>query len=49
MSDDEREMVDALAARDGVTASDVVRMLIRRAHAEMLREDPPPRGKARRR
>jgi uncharacterized protein (DUF1778 family) len=34
LSRDERHMVKALAGADGISVSDVVRMCIRRAHAE---------------
>jgi len=33
---DERKMLEALAARDGLTVSDVVRLFARRAYAETI-------------
>ncbi len=34
LSDEEYEMLQALADADGITASDLIRQYIRRAHAE---------------
>lgn len=45
MSKDERRMLDALAEADGISISDVVRMLVRRAHADRF---GAPKPKARR-
>jgi uncharacterized protein (DUF1778 family) len=42
---DELEMVNDLADADGVSASDVVRILVRRAHAERFGEKKPKRKK----
>lgn len=36
MSDEELKMVHALAEHAGLTASDIVRQLVRKAHAEMV-------------
>lgn len=44
MSDDERRMLEALALRQGLTASDIVRQLIRREH-EAKAEGEPKRPK----
>lgn len=41
ISDAEHEMLQALADREGVTASDVVRRLVRAAHKEAFGEAPP--------
>lgn len=38
LSRDEQHMVKALAAADGISVSDVVRMLVRRAHRERFGE-----------
>ena len=39
----EREMLRELAERDGISSSDVVRLLIRRAHADAFgRRRPSP-------
>ncbi|HEX3345100.1 MAG TPA: hypothetical protein VHS09_11040 [Polyangiaceae bacterium] len=46
MSKDERKMVTILAEVDGISISDVVRMLVRRAHGERFGEKG--RGKPRR-
>lgn len=40
VSVEEREMLRALADRDGLSASDVVRVFIRRAHAEAFGTKP---------
>lgn len=48
VSEDEREMLHALAEREGVSASDVVRIHIRRAHREAFGDKPaalPPTKK----
>lgn len=49
VSDDESLMLDQLAEKDGVTPSDVVRRLIRRAYAELGGDIKPltPKRKAR--
>ncbi len=44
MTDLEREMLEQLAEEDGLSSSDVVRLLIRRAHREKF----PPKAKGRR-
>lgn len=44
ISDEEWTMLQALAERDGVSASDFVRTFIRRAYAEAF-ENKPKRGK----
>ena len=44
VSDDELRMVQELADADGITASDYVRLFIRRAHAEKF----PPKTKTKR-
>ncbi len=36
ISDEEHAMLQELADEDGVTVSDVVRLLIRRSHAERI-------------
>ena len=41
VSADENEMLEELAARDGLTPSDVVRQLIRRRHAEISQAATP--------
>ncbi len=43
MSDDERTMLEALADRDGLSASDKVRQLVRREYAEAFGEAPRPK------
>jgi hypothetical protein len=48
VSTDERRMLDELAQRDGLTPSDVVRQLVRRAHAATFGE-PPLKPKPRKR
>jgi hypothetical protein len=40
MRRDERQMLEALAEADGISKSDVVRMLVRRAHAERFGSKP---------
>jgi hypothetical protein len=42
---EELEMVNDLADADGVSASDVVRILVRRAHAERFGDRKPKRRK----
>jgi len=42
VSDDEYDKLQALAEADGVTASDFVRLFIRRSHAERF---PPKKTK----
>jgi hypothetical protein len=42
VTDNESEMLRALAEREGVSASDIVRLYIRRAYAEAF---PPKRPK----
>ena len=37
---DERQMLEVLAARDGLTVSDVVRLFARRAYAETIATKP---------
>jgi DNA-binding GntR family transcriptional regulator len=41
ISDEEWEMLQALADRDGQTASDYIRLYIRRAHAELASAAKP--------
>lgn len=41
IADEERVMLEALADRDGISASDFVRMFIRRAYAEAFGDKPP--------
>ena len=43
LTSDERAMLTALAERDGVTASDWVRLTVRRAYAEAFGDKPPKR------
>jgi DNA-binding GntR family transcriptional regulator len=45
MSDEELAMLRALAERDGLSASDVLRLFIRRAYAEAFGDKKPPRIK----
>lgn len=47
VSEDEREMLRALAEREGVSASDFVRIYIRRAHRDAFGDRPaaPPPAK----
>jgi hypothetical protein len=47
MSDEERRMLEELAASEGVSASDFVRLVIRRRHADRfgLREPPSKASK----
>lgn len=40
LSADERKALAALADADGISASDVLRMLVRRAHAERFPRGP---------
>lgn len=42
----EREMIDALAERQGVSASDVLRLLIRREHAATVRQEKSKRSRS---
>ena len=35
LTEEEREMLDRVATRDGLTSSDWVRQAVRRAHAEL--------------
>ncbi|HST56288.1 MAG TPA: hypothetical protein VLJ42_10425 [Solirubrobacteraceae bacterium] len=48
VTSDERRMLEALAERQGLTTSDVVRQLVRREHAALFGE-PPAKPAARRR
>jgi hypothetical protein len=51
MSEDERAMLTELADAEGLTASDAVRQLIRRAHADrgpVLSEQPTKKPKRKR-
>jgi hypothetical protein len=43
MSDDERTMLEAVADREGLSASDKVRQLIRREYAAVFGEAPSPK------
>ncbi|MGC4088427.1 MAG: hypothetical protein QM756_11125 [Polyangiaceae bacterium] len=45
MSADERKMLEALAEKDGLSASDKIRQLIRKEHAATFGEEPPKRRK----
>ena len=45
MSEMERAMLSALAERDGITQSDVLRMFISRAYAEAFGDKKPPKPK----
>jgi len=42
ISDEEWDMLQALADRDGLNVSDHIRLYIRRAHAELASNAPPP-------
>jgi hypothetical protein len=42
---DEKKMVAALAEADGVSASDAVRMALRRVHAERFGASKPSKGR----
>ena len=46
MRSEEYEMLEALAHREGLTASDIVRQLVRRAHVAKFGEPPVPMPKA---
>lgn len=46
ISDDEHEMLQALAEREGVTASDYIRLHIRREHAALGASAPSKATKA---
>jgi DNA-binding GntR family transcriptional regulator len=46
ISDEEHDMLQALAEREGVTASDYVRLHIRRTHAELAASVPSKSTKA---
>ena len=48
LSDDEQRMLEELADADGLTASDAVRQLIRRSHAERFGSKEPPKPKRKR-
>lgn len=48
MSADEQQKLAALAEADGLTASDAVRLLIRRAHAERFSQAAEPKAKRKR-
>jgi Fe2+ or Zn2+ uptake regulation protein len=43
MTDQERQMLEALAEREGLSASGVVRQLVRREHREVFGEPKPKR------
>ena len=43
MTEDERAMVAALAKSDGLSSSDIVRLLVRRAYKEAFGDKKPPR------
>jgi hypothetical protein len=45
MSDEERRMLEALADREGLTASDKIRQLVRREYASAFGEEPPKKPK----
>ena len=45
MSQEERKMLEAIADRDGLSASDKVRQLIRREHAALFSEPTRPKPK----
>jgi len=42
---EERQMLEALAERDGYSASDKVRQLIRKAYVDAFGETPPKKRK----
>lgn len=42
---DEKKMLDALAEKQGLTASDVVRLLVRREYSQEFGEGPPKKNK----
>lgn len=42
-TESERAMLEALAERDGLSAGDIVRQLVRRAYAEVFGDKPPKR------
>jgi hypothetical protein len=44
MTEDERRMLETLATGQGLTASDVVRQLVRREHEAKDRAELPKRG-----
>lgn len=48
VSDEEREMLHALAESDGVSASDYVRLSIRKDYAERFGGKPPKNKKTKR-
>ncbi|APU89267.1 hypothetical protein Rctr16k_06 [Virus Rctr16k] len=45
MTGEERRMLEALAEREGLSASDKLRQLIRKEHATAFGEAPPKRRK----
>jgi hypothetical protein len=45
VSDDEKRMLETLADREGLTASDKVRQMIRREYATTFGQEPPKRRK----
>jgi len=45
VTDDEHRMLEELAARRGLTASDLIRQYIRAEHAELGEATPPKRRK----
>lgn len=45
MSPDEIEMLNTLAEAEGLSASDVVRQLVRRAYLDRVGAKPPPKRK----
>lgn len=49
MTRDERAMLEALAERSGLTASDIVRQLVRREHAAAFAEAPQRQRKPKQR
>jgi hypothetical protein len=48
MTDDEKQMLESIAERDGLTASDKVRQLIRKDYAATFGEEPAKRPKPKR-
>ena len=45
LAEAEREMLEALAARDGLNSSDFLRLTIRRLHSDTFGDKPPKKAK----
>jgi DNA-binding GntR family transcriptional regulator len=45
LTDEERQMLEAIADRDGLSAADVVRQLVRREYAATLGREQPKKPK----